>query len=180
MTREEFLQAVSEYRGAWVRQAKGLLQGHYAAAEDVVQSLIAEMSAFHDERGECRYASMGLSDVSRLVEYRVCNFLKRDAEDAQPTTEEGDDTESVRFKRGKVTVAWVMEGTEAYQQHVDIKEALASLPHEQRYVAAMVWVEGHTVREVGAMLDLSHVMVLKILAQAKEALRERLSAYGGE
>jgi RNA polymerase sigma factor (sigma-70 family) len=178
MTELEYLAAVGEFRAAWIRQAKGLLDEHADAAEDIVQTTITELSEFDPDKARYRYESTGLSDITRRVEYRVRNFLARDAEAAQSVTEEGDDTESVRFKRGKVTVAWVMGGTEDYQRHLDMRAALAALPHQQRYVAAMVWVEGLTMEEVGLKLCVNKMKVSRILEQAKKSLRARLAAYG--
>jgi RNA polymerase sigma factor (sigma-70 family) len=180
MTAAEFMSAVNDYRAVWIRQAKGLLGDHRDAAEDVVQALIAELSAFNADKAVYRYEPLGHSDITRLVEYRVTNFLNREAEDAQATPEDGDDSEAGRFKRGNVTISWVMESTEAYQQQLDIRAALAELPHRQRYVAAMVLVEGHTMEEVGVRLGVNKMKVSRILEQAKEALRDSLSAYGGE
>lgn len=179
MTRGDFLAAVQEHRPAWIRQAKGLLDEHADAAEDIVQTAITELSSFDPERAIYRYEAIGASDITRRVEYRVRDFLGRDAEGPSPTTEDGDDTEALRFRRGNVTVAWVMESTEAYQQHLDMRRALAALPHQQRYVAAMIWVEGHTMEEVGVRLGINKMQVSRILERAKASLREQLAAYGG-
>lgn len=186
MTELEFLAAVPLYRAAWVRKVRSRLTrrnkiGADESAHDIVQATIAELSAFDAQRGAFRYEVInGPADITKRIEYRLRDFLDHDRAEALLEVEEGDDREAHRFKRGKTTTAWVMTETEDYQRHLDIKNALASLSHRHRYVAAMVLVEGHTQVEVAVRLDVTQQMVDKLLDQAKAHLREHLSGYGGD
>jgi DNA-directed RNA polymerase specialized sigma24 family protein len=185
MNELEFLAAVPLYRAAWVRKVRSRLTrrnkiGAAESAQDIVQQAIAELTAFDAQRGAPRYEALqGPADITKRIEYRLRDFLDHDRVEALLEIEEGDDREAHRFKRGKTTTAWVMTETDEYLRQVDIKDALNALTHEQRYVAAMVLVEGHTEEDVAVRLRVGRKKVRGLLEKAKAQLRDLLSDYGG-
>ena len=79
---------------------------------------------------------------------------------------------------------WVFENTRAtspntanadFQQHLE--RALEELPEKQRLVLVLAAMEGHSLEEVGALLDIPMGTVKSRLFFAKKALAEKLRCF---
>ena len=66
------------------------------------------------------------------------------------------------------------------QEAVEISEALAALPIEQRTVLLLCVVEGFTCREVAGILDLPTGTVMSRLSRARQELRSSLAPLAKE
>ena len=56
------------------------------------------------------------------------------------------------------------------------RAAFAQLPARERQVAVLLYVEGHTLRDIGARLGVSESRVSQIHTELRRRLRERLAS----
>jgi RNA polymerase sigma-70 factor (ECF subfamily) len=142
------------------RVARGVLRND-ADAEDVAQeALLRAYRQFGRLRERARFRSWLVRISFRLALDRFRSIRRRQQREAQ----------------------WVLENARAdsgpsseLQRHLDV--ALEELPKKQRLVLLLAAMEGHTLEEVSALLDIPLGTVKSRLFFAKKALAEKLRCF---
>lgn len=142
------------------RVARGVLRND-ADAEDVAQeALLRAYRRFGRLRERARFRSWLVRISFRLALDRFRSIKRRQQREAQ----------------------WVLENARAdsgasseFQRHLDV--ALEQLPKKQRLVLLLAAMDGHTLEEVSALLDIPLGTVKSRLFFAKKALAEKLRCF---
>jgi RNA polymerase sigma-70 factor, ECF subfamily len=164
--RREFEQRLAECGPLAYRVARGVLRND-ADAEDVAQeALLRAYRRFDGLRDPLRFRGWLVRIVFRLALDRARSAKRRDLRetewarparrDAQPTAEE-------------------LAASSEFQAHFE--RALEELPDKLRLALLLSAMEGHTLEEVAAMLDLPVGTVKSRVFAGKKKLAEKLQCY---
>ena len=149
-----------------------------ADAEDLVQEALATaFRAYHqvEEGSNVRAWLYRVLHTTFLSQYRRAG--RRPAEDPTEDVERSVAPRSDGVGRGSTRSA---ESTalEAFGP-IEVREALAALPEEQRVAVYLADVEGFAYREIAAIMESPVGTVMSRLHRGRTALRSSLAEYAG-
>ena len=144
------------------RVARGVLKND-ADAEDVAQeALVRAYRRFDRLRERERFRAWLVRISFRIALDRLRSMKRRQVREAQWL-----------FENTRATAAGTANAE--FQQHLE--RALADLPEKQRLVLLLAAMEGHTLEEVSALLDIPVGTVKSRLFFAKKSLAEKLRCF---
>ncbi|HKV25173.1 MAG TPA: sigma-70 family RNA polymerase sigma factor [Candidatus Acidoferrum sp.] len=161
--RREFEERLEECGPLAYRVARGVLRND-ADAEDVAQeALLRAYRRFERLRDRSRFKAWLVRISFRLALDRLRSTKRREVRETQwaigaprASTEE-------------------LAGAQEFQAHLE--RALGELPRKQRLVLLLAAMEGHSVEEVGELLDLPVGTVKSRLFFARKQLAEKLRCH---
>lgn len=144
------------------RVARGVLRND-ADAEDVAQeALVRAYQRFDRLRERERFRAWLVRISFRIALDRLRSVKRRQLREAQWL-----------FENTRSTAAGTANAE--FQQHLE--RALEELPEKQRLVLLLAAMQGHTLEEVGALLDIPVGTVKSRLFFAKKSLAEKLRCF---
>jgi RNA polymerase sigma-70 factor, ECF subfamily len=164
--RHEFEERLAECGPLAYRVARGVLRND-ADAEDVAQeALLRAYRRFDGLRDRLRFRGWLVRIVFRLALDRFRSVKRREIREtewAQPA------------RQASPPSAEQLAASSEFQERLD--GALETLPEKLRLVLLLSAVEGHTLEEVAAMLNLPVGTVKSRVFTAKKKLAEKLQCY---
>lgn len=156
MTREQFIQLVSDEQEALRGFLLALCCGNKDDADDIAQdALVKAYLASTGYHGTGKFRSW-------LFKIAQNTFLNHKA--AQRTFESIDEA---RMALGS-------DDADAGYAHQDLYLALSTLPPKERSAIVLFYLDGHSVREISMITDTSEDAVRKQLSRGRDKLKTRL------
>jgi RNA polymerase sigma-70 factor, ECF subfamily len=164
--RREFEERLAECGSLAYRVARGVLRND-ADAEDVAQEALLRAFRRIDRLREAqRFRGWLVRIVFRLALDRARSAKRRESRE----------TEWARpARRPAPLTAEELAASDEFQRHFDL--ALEALPEKLRLVLLLAAMEGHTLEEVAAMLNLPVGTVKSRLFAGRKKLAEKLQCY---
>ncbi len=164
--RREFEERLAECGPLAYRVARGVLR-NTADAEDVAQeALLRAYRRFDRLRDRARFRGWLVRIAFRIALDRLRSSKRREQRDtlwSQPA------------HQPPATSAEDLAASSEFQEHLD--RALAELPEKFRIVLLLGAMEGHTIEEVAALLDIPVGTVKSRLFFGKKQLAEKLRCH---
>ncbi len=156
MTREQFIQLVSDEQEALRGFLLALCCGRKDDADDIAQDALVK----------AYLASAGYQDKGRFRSwlFKIAHNTFLNHRSALRTFESVDEAR---------TVAGTCDADAQYV-HQDLYLALSTLPPKERSSIVLYYLDSHTVREIAQITDTSEEAVKKQLSRGRDKLRSRL------
>ena len=156
MTREQFIQLVSDEQEALRGFLLALCCGKKDDADDIAQDALVKAylaSAGYQDKGRFR---------SWLFKIAHNTFLNHKASQRYFS-----DIEDARLVAGD-------SNADANYVHQDLYLALATLPPKERSAIVLFYLDGHSIKEISNITDTSEDAVKKQLSRGRDKLKTRL------
>ena len=156
MTREQFIQLVSDEQEALRGFLLALCCGNKDEADDIAQDALVKAylaSAGYQDKGRFR---------SWLFKIAHNTFLNHKASQRYFS-----DIEEARRVAGDYE-------TDASYTHQDLYLALSTLPPKERSAIVLFYLDGHSIKEISQITDTSEDAVKKQLSRGRDKLKSRL------
>lgn len=156
MTREQFIQLVSNEQEALRGFLLALCCGRKDDADDIAQDALVKAylaSAGYQDKGRFR---------SWLFKIAHNTFLNHKA--ASRTYESIDESRTIVAK----------DDADTGFAHQDLYLALATLPPKERSAIVLFYLDGHSIKEISMITDTSEDAVKKQLSRGRDKLKTRL------
>ncbi len=156
MTREQFIQLVSDEQEALRGFLLALCCGRKDDADDIAQDALVKAylaSAGYQDKGRFR---------SWLFKIAHNTFLNHKASQRYFS-----DIEEARLVAGD-------SNADANYAHQDLYLALSTLPPKERSAIVLFYLDGHSIKEISQITDTSEDAVKKQLSRGRDKLKTRL------
>jgi RNA polymerase sigma-70 factor (ECF subfamily) len=160
--RDAFGRLVERYRPAVVGTARALLANHHDAEEVAQEALVQAWRELPNLRDPSRFPAW----LSRITRTRCSNFRARWRQDTLPLDGLDWPAEHTSGASGS-GAAWA------------VHEAIGALSDANRLTTSLFYLDGYSIEEIAALLDVPKGTVKRRLHDARVRLKDRMAGFAG-